>query len=281
MVEKKRHHFVLVHGCCHGGWSWYKVASLLRGAGHEVRPLDLRASGIDPATPDQVSSFADYNQPLVELLESLPAHEGVVLVGHSFGGLSIAYAAERFPTKVAVAVFVTAAMPNPTLPPSMLLHNVSPLSTSAKMLTARQGFFMLKERIESWEDSSLVPYTDTSRLLPATIEFGTQFLRSHLYNNCSIEDYTLATMLKRAAPFDRDDLSCHDFVSETNYGGTKRVYVVCKDDQVIKESFQRWMIEVGQVDDVMEIEGADHMPMFSKPHDLCNLLLQVADTHCS
>ncbi|XP_031483972.1 methyl jasmonate esterase 1-like [Nymphaea colorata] len=266
MVEKKRHHFVLVHGCCHGGWSWYKVASLLRGAGHEVRPLDLRASGIDAATPDQVSSFADYNQPLVDLLESLPAHEGVVLVGHSFGGLSIASAAERFPTKVAVAVFVTAAMPNPKLPPSMLLHNY---------------FFVQKERIESWEDSSLVAHTDTSRLLPATIEFGTQFMRSRLYNNCSVEDYTLATMLKRAAPFDRDDLSCHDFVSEINYGRTKRVYVVCKDDQVIKESFQRWMIEVGQVDDVMEIKGADHMPMFSKPHDLCNLLLQIADTHSS
>jgi pimeloyl-ACP methyl ester carboxylesterase len=37
--------------------------------------------------------------------------ERLVLVGHSFGGLSVALAMEKFPRKVAVAVFVTAAMP--------------------------------------------------------------------------------------------------------------------------------------------------------------------------
>ncbi|CAN6459968.1 unnamed protein product [Victoria cruziana] len=173
MVEKKKRHlFVLVHGCCHGGWSWYKVSSLLRDAGHEVIAVDLRASGIDPATPDQVSSFADYNQPLVDLLRSVPAHQRVVLVGHSLGGLSIAFAAEMFPTKVSVAVFVTAAMLNPNLPPSLLLHSY---------------FFIQEDRIRSWEDSSLVTHSDKSRLLPTTIEFGTEFMRSHLYNNCSHE----------------------------------------------------------------------------------------------
>ncbi|EXB63678.1 hypothetical protein L484_027021 [Morus notabilis] len=34
-------HFVLVHGSCHGGWSWYKLVPLLKSAGHAVTALDL------------------------------------------------------------------------------------------------------------------------------------------------------------------------------------------------------------------------------------------------
>ena len=48
-------------------------------------------------------------------MESLPADERVVLVGHSLGGLAISQAMEKFPEKVSVAVFVTASMPGPTL----------------------------------------------------------------------------------------------------------------------------------------------------------------------
>ncbi|KAF3772577.1 hypothetical protein EJ110_NYTH57514 [Nymphaea thermarum] len=194
-MDEKKQHFVLVHGSCHGAWCWFNLAPLLRKAGHEVSVFDLKASGIHPAMPDQVVSVADYSQPLLDLLDSIAADERVVLVGHSFGGFSIALAADKFPAKVSVA------------------------------------------------------------------------------------DYTLATTLVRAAPFYRDDLSKQDFVSEANYGRTKRVYVVCKDDEAIKESFQRWMIEMSPVDEVVEIEGADHMVMLSKPLQLCSHLLNIAQSY--
>uniref|UniRef100_A0A453CX27 AB hydrolase-1 domain-containing protein n=1 Tax=Aegilops tauschii subsp. strangulata TaxID=200361 RepID=A0A453CX27_AEGTS len=45
-------------------------------------------------------------------LRDLPDGERAVLVGHSFGGMSIALAAEEFPDKVAAAVFLTAFMPD-------------------------------------------------------------------------------------------------------------------------------------------------------------------------
>ncbi|PPR96488.1 hypothetical protein GOBAR_AA24188 [Gossypium barbadense] len=41
-------HFVLVHGACHGAWSWYKVVPLLKSGGHNVTALDLGGSGVDP-----------------------------------------------------------------------------------------------------------------------------------------------------------------------------------------------------------------------------------------
>ncbi|KAF3775433.1 Salicylic acid-binding protein 2 [Nymphaea thermarum] len=257
-MDEKKQHFVLVHGSCHGAWCWFKLAPLLRKAGHEVSVFDLKASG---AMPDQVVSVADYSQPLLDLLDSIAADERVVLVGHSFGGFNIALAADKFPAKVSVAVFLAAFMPHPSIPPSHILHNY---------------FFVEKGGVDSEQISTDGPSKPT---IPITIQFDAGLMRSHFYNNCSPEDYTLATTLVRAGPFYRDDLSGHDFVSEANYGRTKRVYVVCKDDEKIKESFQRWMIEMSPVDEVVEIEGADHMAMLSKPHELCSHLLKIAESY--
>ena len=57
-------------------------------------------------------------------MASLPDGEGVVLVGHSFGGLAISLAMERFPKKILVAVFTTAYMPNFKDPLSTLIQEV-------------------------------------------------------------------------------------------------------------------------------------------------------------
>lgn len=47
---------------------------------------------------------------------------------------------------------------------------------------------------------------------------------------------------------------------------------------IIKE-FQCWMIENYPVKEVMEIKGADHMAMFSKPQELTHRLLEIAHKH--
>ncbi|TYH37264.1 hypothetical protein ES332_D12G028100v1 [Gossypium tomentosum] len=115
-------HFVLVHGSCHGAWSWYKVVPLLKSGGHNVTALDLGGSGVDPQQVNTLRSISDYIKPLREFMASLPDEEKVVLVGHSLGGLAISQAMEMFPEKVAVAVFVTASMPGPTLNVSILIQ---------------------------------------------------------------------------------------------------------------------------------------------------------------
>ncbi|OMO74180.1 hypothetical protein CCACVL1_16916 [Corchorus capsularis] len=108
-------HFVLVHGSCHGSWSWYKLVPLLKSGGHNVTAIDLAGSGVDPQQVNTLRSISDYIKPLRDFMESLPDQQKVVLVGHSLGGLAISQAMERFPHKISVAVFVTALMPGPTL----------------------------------------------------------------------------------------------------------------------------------------------------------------------
>lgn len=121
---KTAKHFVLVHGSCHGGWSWYKLVPLLKSAGHAVTALDLAASGVDLRRPKELRSISDYFRPLRELMKDLPVNERVVLVGHSLGGLAISQAMELFPAKVSVAVFLTASMPGPALNISTLNREV-------------------------------------------------------------------------------------------------------------------------------------------------------------
>ena len=122
--DGRQKHIILVHGACHGAWSWYKVATLLRCAGYQVTVPDLAASGIDERKLHEVPTFADYSQPLLDILAALPHGKRVILVGHSFGGMSVALAMERFPEKIAAAVFVSAYMPASDSRPSQVIDKV-------------------------------------------------------------------------------------------------------------------------------------------------------------
>lgn len=123
--QKLQKHFVLVHGACHGAWSWYKLKPLLESAGHRVTALDLSASGINTKHIQDLRTFYDYTLPLLELMASIPPHQKVILVGHSLGGLNIALAADKYPEKVLVAVFLAAFMPDSIHAPSYHVEKVN------------------------------------------------------------------------------------------------------------------------------------------------------------
>ncbi|KAL4275907.1 hypothetical protein AHAS_Ahas20G0154100 [Arachis hypogaea] len=42
--KARKHHFVLVHGSCHGAWSWYKVITMVLKTGPDrpVEPVEPR-----------------------------------------------------------------------------------------------------------------------------------------------------------------------------------------------------------------------------------------------
>ncbi|CAN1343582.1 Methylesterase 10 [Linum perenne] len=117
----KKQHLVLVHGTNHGAWCWYKLITRLKSAGHKVTALDLGGSGVNF---DQVSSIDDYVKLLIQFMAHLPEEERVILVGHSYGGIPISLAMEKFPSKILVAVFVAAFMPSISSPPANVVLEV-------------------------------------------------------------------------------------------------------------------------------------------------------------
>ncbi|KAK8970793.1 Methylesterase 3 [Platanthera guangdongensis] len=116
---------ILVHGSGHGAWCWYKVVAALRSQGYSVTAIDLAACGSDPRRMAvDVTTFEEYAQPLMDLMASVPEGEKVVLVGHSFAGLSLASAMDAFPEKIVVAVFVTAILPDTVHAPWHIFQQV-------------------------------------------------------------------------------------------------------------------------------------------------------------
>ncbi|XP_009388333.2 salicylic acid-binding protein 2-like [Musa acuminata AAA Group] len=261
MVEGSgnKKHIILVHGACHGAWSWHKVTTLLRSAGYQVTALDLAASGVDERRFQDLSTFTDYTQPLLDVVASLPPGERVVLVGHSLGGMNIALAMDRFPEKIAAAVFVAAFMPDSVNPPSYLLDKLKQENTMSYWLDTQFGLAV----------------GDRERG-PTSMLFGPMFL-SKLYKLSPPEDLTLAMTLARPSSFFLEDLVSMPPFSESGYGSVEKVYVVCAHDEGISEEFQRWMIKNNPVKVVKEIEDADHMAMFSTPKQLFQCLSDVVD----
>ncbi|KAL1219075.1 Methylesterase 2 [Cardamine amara subsp. amara] len=256
---KKKQHFVLVHGMCHGAWCWYKVKPLLEASGHRVTVFDLAACGIDTTrTITDISTCEKYSEPLIQLMTSLPNDEKVVLVGHSFGGLSLAIAMDMFPDKISVSVFVTAFMPDTKHSPSFVVEeftsNMSP---------------------EEWMGTELKPYgSDNSGL---SGNFSTEFMKHCLYQLSPIEDLELGLLLKRPGSLFINDLSKMKNFSDKGYGSVPRGYIVCKDDNIISEEHQRWMIDNYPANLVIEMEETDHMAMFCKPQLLSDNLLEIAE----
>ncbi|KAL5226569.1 hypothetical protein ABZP36_014834 [Zizania latifolia] len=259
VADKPCKHFVLVHGACLGGWSWFKVATRLRSAGYRVTAPDLAASGIDPRPLREVPTFRDYTGPLLAILGSLPPGEKVVLVGHSLGGVNVALAAEMFPDKVVAAVFLCAFMPDHTSRPSNVLEKFI------------EGNWL------DWMDTEMKPQ-DAEGKLPKSMLFGPKITQEKFVQLCSPEDVTLTRSLMRVSSMFVEDLQVQQPYSEGRYGSVRKVYVVCKQDLAIAEGFQRWMIDNYPVEEVKEID-ADHCVMLSRPSELVRCLVDIAEDY--
>nr|QED20598.1 esterase 3 [Tabernanthe iboga] len=249
-------HFVLVHGANHGAWCWYKLKTLLEEAGHKVTAVDLAASGQNLVPLNDLQTMDDYHKPLYSYMAALAAEDRVILVGHSYGGLAVSSAMERFPSKIALAVFVTAGMVGPNFTANELWEKMSSV-----------------EGPDFFEDSVTTVYPNENM----DLEAGPEFLKHKLYNLSPLEDYTLARLLTRATRIFCDNKSILDhLVSKERYGTVPRAYFIVTDDKATSEEIQRVMIEATPPNEIREIRGADHFVMLSKPLELCHNLLEVA-----
>ncbi|CAN6917796.1 hypothetical protein Bca4012_086380 [Brassica carinata] len=253
--------YVLVHGGCHGAWCWYKVKPVLEASGHRVTVVDLTASGVNMSRVEEIQSLEDYTKPLLKVLESFDSDDKAILVAHSLGGPSVGLAADMFPSKISVAVFVASFMPDITNPPSYTFEKCLESFTEEESSNMEFGTYGTHER----------PLT--------SVFLGTKFLAKYMYQLSPVEDFELAKMLVRVGPAITSNLTGTKSLTEEGYGSVTRVYVICGEDKSLTKEFQRWIIDNFPVKEVMEIKDADHMPMFSKPLELCDRLLKIADKY--
>src|ERR1700730_4417189 len=102
--------FVLVHGAWHGGWCWQKVIPFLEAAGHEVYAPTLTGLAERAAELSPDIGLDTHIQDVVGELEEKNLH-GVILVGHSYGGMVITGVVDKVPERIAHLVYLDTFVP--------------------------------------------------------------------------------------------------------------------------------------------------------------------------
>lgn len=102
--------FVLVHGAWHGGWCWRKLTPFLEAAGHAVYAPTLTGLAERAAELSSDVGLDTHIQDVVGLLVEQDLH-GVVLVGHSYGGMVITGAVDQAPERIAHLVYLDTFVP--------------------------------------------------------------------------------------------------------------------------------------------------------------------------
>jgi pimeloyl-ACP methyl ester carboxylesterase len=103
--------FVLVHGAWRGGWCFSRVAELLRAQGHRVFTPTLTGLGERVHLADAMTVTA---QTHIDDIANLIRYEDltrVILVGHSYAGVTITAVADARPECVEALVYLDAIIP--------------------------------------------------------------------------------------------------------------------------------------------------------------------------
>ncbi len=87
-AQNKPRTFVLVHGAWHGGWCWRRVADRLTAKGHYVVAPTLSGVGERSHLPAEVIDLTTQINDIAGEIKWKDL-DGIVLVGHSYGGMVI------------------------------------------------------------------------------------------------------------------------------------------------------------------------------------------------
>jgi pimeloyl-ACP methyl ester carboxylesterase len=235
--------FVLVHGGGHGGWCWQRLTPLLRDAGHDVYAPTLTGLGerahLLTADVDLDTHIAD-----VTALLHFEDLTGVILVGHSYGGMVIAGVADRALGRIGHLVYLDAARP----------HDGQALTDSAAEMMAN---LYRDHRVVDGVDLVLFPGTDPLGYFGVT------------------DAETQAWMYPRLTPHPWKSFSQPiRLVNQEAIDRIPRTNINCTGTMRLREQQNR-MQEALSADQVWEIDTG-HDLMITEPEAVAEMLLKVA-----
>jgi pimeloyl-ACP methyl ester carboxylesterase len=234
---------VLVHGAFENAQVWGHVTAKLQADGYKVVAVDLPGRPGAPMAPDKVSLDL-YRDTVVTAMEKF--YRPVILVGHSFGGIVIADAAEKDPAKVKTLVFVAAYLPQ---------DGDSLVSMANKDADAKIG-----PHLQIQKDKGI-----------ASIDYSA---RADLFANGAPD------ALRKAIPdliLDEPlaPLATPVHVTAARFGRVDKVYVHTAIDQVISPSFQAQMVAHTPVRSEYTLQTG-HTPFLTDPDGLASAIEAAA-----
>jgi pimeloyl-ACP methyl ester carboxylesterase len=178
--------FVLVPGAWHGAWCWRRVADRLTSRGHKVYAMSL--TGL--ADRSHLASDDVNMDTHIKDVVNLAKWEGLkdfVLVGHSYGGLVIAGAAEQIGPDIASIVFVDAFIPENGQSMADIIKRPLPKTGFAPPFPAKA--MNVNAGDQAWVDAKMTPqpintYLQQMTLTGAHRKIGKKaYIRASGFNN--------------------------------------------------------------------------------------------------
>ena len=240
--------FVLVHGAFQDERAWSEVKPRLEAAGHKVVAVRMAGRAGD-TTPLSQISLESYRAQVAAAVSAEPAP--VVLVGHSFGGITIANVAEALPERIRALVFVGAYLPQAGAADQSM----------AKWAELDQWNGFTKQNFIVAKDYSSAGVLDSDVVMlfcgdcSAADQARTQ------------RDFHQREPLKPAGT--------PVAVSAERYGRVPKVYVKTLRDRAISPQMQQLMLDRTPVQRVVQIDSG-HSPFLSRPAALAQALLEAA-----
>ncbi len=237
----KKETYVLVHAAWLGGWQWENVTKILKENGHTVITPDLPGHGNDKTSPAGIT-MENYVKTLTDILDQ--QDESVILVGHSFNGITVSRVAELRPKKVKSLVYLTAFL----------------LPNGGSFFKAVQGVEGSKA-VENF-------YLSEDKTYALVKEDEIQNAFAHDIPKEAFDGAKPYIVPEPAAP-----LMYELEITDENFGSIPKYYIECTEDRAIPIEVQRAMYK-GNVKKVFTLNSS-HTPNFSQPKKLANILLEI------
>jgi pimeloyl-ACP methyl ester carboxylesterase len=235
--------YVLVHGAWHGGWCWTRVAERLRGAGHRVFTPTCTGLGERAHLMSRDITLETFTDDVANVIAAEEL-TGVILVGHSFGGLPVSGVAERMPSRLRHLVYLDALLVDPGQRAFDIL---------APEVVARR----LKATEESSGGVSLPPQPPES--------FGVT------------DEADIAWLKRRLTPHPLGTYTSPLNIRNPVGNGLPRTYVACTDPgYVFLDPVKTWLRR--QEGWRMLAIDSGHDAMITAPDELAQILIEVAET---
>lgn len=232
---------ILVHSAWLGAWQWEVTIESLENESLTLIAPDLLGHGQDSTPPGDIT-MDDYVNQLLEIIDKQT--EQVVLVGHSFNGITISRVAELRPKKIKKLIYVTAFLvPNGTSFYSAVQGVENSKAVEHFYLSDDQSYALVTESEMHNAFAHDIPLETFNAAKPYIVPEPTQPL-----------DYALE-------------------ISEENFGQIPKYYIECTQDKAIPIEVQRAMY-AGKIKKYYSLESS-HTPNFSKPDSLAYLIKKI------
>jgi pimeloyl-ACP methyl ester carboxylesterase len=147
--------FVLVHGAWHGGWCWRRVADRLAARGHYVVAPTLSGVGERSHLPPDTIDLATQIDDVAGEIRWKDLN-GIVLVGHSYGGMVITGVAEQLRDRIAAIVYLDAFLPYDGQSLFDITHTIP---TGVHVIQPHPAaYFHVNANDSAWVQSKLTPH---------------------------------------------------------------------------------------------------------------------------